>query len=517
MMANEAIVAIKDLNHFYGEGELRKQTLFGINLVVRPQEFIIITGPSGSGKTTLLSLIGCLRAVQKGSLKIFGQELKGATNPQLVTMRRNFGYITQASNLLNFLTAQQNVQMSLELHPGLLPQEIREKAQAMLELVGLGDRLNYYPNRLSIGQRQRVAIACALVTQPKLVLADEPTAALDKVSGRNVVTLMHRLAKEQGSAVIVVTHDNRILDVADRIINVEDGKLGLALSHELSIALPGFDETLLTNAIAAKNSTGESIPIIQPKVLTFAPGEIVIQQGELATKFYVLLEGIVEVWKETPDQSPKLLNRLTRGEYFGEIGLLEGSERTATVQVAKAAEAKIIVIEKDFFQLMMENSDQTSSDVARRMNQRVLKSHLTNILPNLELENLDRAIAKVKVVYYGPNSNIIQPGDSPQKFYVLAKGKVQILRQDRSGVEIPEKTIFPGETFGARELIVGENYSYTVRVLPKIEAEVMVLEKKVFSELMVAAYSKLIFTSDTELDRVASVLHRRLMKKMSKS
>ncbi|MEC4982810.1 MAG: cyclic nucleotide-binding domain-containing protein [Oscillatoria sp. PMC 1076.18] len=251
--------------------------------------------------------------------------------------------------------------------------------------------------------------------------------------------------------------------------------------------------------------------------MTFAPGEIVIQQGELATKFYVLLEGIVEVWKETPDQSPKLLNRLTRGEYFGEIGLLEGSERTATVQVAKAAEAKIIVIEKDFFQLMMENSDQTSSDVARRMNQRVLKSHLTNILPNLELENLDRAIAKVKVVYYGPNSNIIQPGDSPQKFYVLAKGKVQILRQDRSGVEIPEKTIFPGETFGARELIVGENYSYTVRVLPKIEAEVMVLEKKVFSELMVAAYSKLIFTSDTELDRVASVLHRRLMKKMSKS
>ncbi|MEC4894056.1 MAG: cyclic nucleotide-binding domain-containing protein [Oscillatoria sp. PMC 1050.18] len=257
--------------------------------------------------------------------------------------------------------------------------------------------------------------------------------------------------------------------------------------------------------------------IAQPTVLTYKPGEIVVKQGEPATKFYILLEGEVEIWKETPNQPPKLLNRLTRGEYFGEIGLLEGGKRTATVRVAEGTEAKVMAIEEEFFQLLMENSDLTSSEIARRMHQRVLKSHLTTILPNLELENIDRAIAQVKVIHYGPNSNIIQPGDSPEKFYVLAKGQLEILRRDGEGEEIREKIVTAGEAFGARELIVGENYSYTVRVLPEMEAEVMVLEKEVFSELMVTAYSKLIFTSDSELDRIASVLHRRLMRKMPKS
>lgn len=153
------------------------------------------------------------------------QELCGATRSQLVQARRQIGYIFQAHNLLNSLTAQENVEMTLELHPQIPWRDRQQKAQQMLETVGLGERTTYYPDRLSGGQKQRVAIARALVANPKIILADEPTAALDKKSGRDVVELMQRLAQEQGCTILLVTHDNRILDIADRIIEMEDGYL----------------------------------------------------------------------------------------------------------------------------------------------------------------------------------------------------------------------------------------------------------------------------------------------------
>lgn len=224
-MTQEPVIAIGNLNHSYGEGTLKKQTLFDINLEIYAGEIVIMTGPSGSGKTTLLSLIGGLRSVQEGSLKFLGQELCGASQKQLVQKRRQIGYIFQAHNLLGFLTARQNVQMSVELNKDVSKQEACGKSQAMLQAVGLGDRVDYYPENLSGGQKQRIAIARALVNQPKLVLADEPTAALDKKSGRDVVELMQSLAKEQGSTILMVTHDNRILDIADRIVDMEDGYL----------------------------------------------------------------------------------------------------------------------------------------------------------------------------------------------------------------------------------------------------------------------------------------------------
>ncbi len=221
----EPAIAIYQLNHFFGTGALRKQALFDINLEIQAGEIVIMTGPSGSGKTTLLTLMGGLRSAQTGSLKILGQEICGANKHQLTQLRRNIGYIFQAHNLMTFLTAKENVRMSLELHEQYLAGDSNAKAEEMLTSVGLEERMNYYPESLSGGQRQRVAIARALVSHPKIVLADEPTAALDKKSGRDVVELMQKLAKQQGCTILLVTHDNRILDIADRIIYMEDGKL----------------------------------------------------------------------------------------------------------------------------------------------------------------------------------------------------------------------------------------------------------------------------------------------------
>ena len=224
-MKKEPAIAIRNLDHFYGKGALKKQILFDINLEINAGEIALITGASGSGKTTLLTLIGCLRSVQVGSLKVLGNELFGTSEQHLVKFRRQIGYIFQAHNLLGFLTARQNVQMSVELNRDISPSTAETRSKAILQAVGLSHRIDYYPDSLSGGQKQRVAIARALVNHPKIVLADEPTAALDKQSGRDVVDLMQSLAKEQGCTILMVTHDNRILDIADRIIEMEDGRL----------------------------------------------------------------------------------------------------------------------------------------------------------------------------------------------------------------------------------------------------------------------------------------------------
>jgi putative ABC transport system ATP-binding protein len=214
-------IQIQDLQYSFGKGNLKKPVLLDINLSIDPGEIVILTGPSGSGKTTLLTLIGALRSLQTGSLKILDQELMGASQKQMVQARSQIGFIFQAHNLLKSLMAWENVSMPLKLHPQIINRQ--ERAIDILEAVGLGERTHYYPDNLSGGQQQRVAIARALVSQPKLILADEPTAALDSKSGREIVTLMQALAKEQGCAILIVTHDNRILDVADRLIHMEDG------------------------------------------------------------------------------------------------------------------------------------------------------------------------------------------------------------------------------------------------------------------------------------------------------
>lgn len=226
----ESVIKIENLNHFFGQGQLRKQVLFDISLEINAGEIIIMTGPSGSGKTTLLTLVGGLRSAQEGSLRVLGRELCGASAGKLVQARRSNGYIFQAHNLHGSLTAVQNVRMGLELHKGISPSQMYTRSVEMLDMVGLGHRINYYPDDLSGGQKQRVAIARALVSHPKIVLADEPTAALDSKSGRDVVNMMQTLAKEQGCTILLVTHDNRILDIADRIVHMEDGKLANNLS-----------------------------------------------------------------------------------------------------------------------------------------------------------------------------------------------------------------------------------------------------------------------------------------------
>jgi putative ABC transport system ATP-binding protein len=220
-----APIALSGVSFSYEKGELSKPVLRDVDLSVNPGEIVLLTGPSGSGKTTLLTLIGALRAMQTGSCRVLGQELMGAKEREMVALRRRIGFIFQSHNLLGFLTARQNVAMSLELDLNSSETQRLTRASELLDAVGLTPRADALPAQLSGGQRQRVAIARALAGDPGLILADEPTAALDRQSGQEVVTLLRDLARSRGAPILLVTHDPRILDIADRIVAMEDGRI----------------------------------------------------------------------------------------------------------------------------------------------------------------------------------------------------------------------------------------------------------------------------------------------------
>ena len=224
-MSNPHPIVTKGLDHSFGAGEARKQVLFDLDLVIDRGKLTILQGASGSGKTTLLTLIGCLRSVEEGSVNLLGTELNGASEDTLVQCRRRLGFIFQAHNLHESLTAMQNVRMGLGVHGPEAVENWREAGTHVLTLLGLNERLDYLPGNLSGGQKQRVAVARALVGNPDIVFADEPTAALDKDSGMTVVNMLKRLGQERGTTTLMVTHDNRILDLADRIITLDDGRI----------------------------------------------------------------------------------------------------------------------------------------------------------------------------------------------------------------------------------------------------------------------------------------------------
>jgi putative ABC transport system ATP-binding protein len=225
MSAQDMAVRVSNLQHFYGQGETEKQVLYDVNLTIKKGTLTLLEGASGSGKTTLLTLLGCLRRVQKGSVQLLGNELLGATESQLIAFRHKIGFIFQAHNLHESLSAIQNVRMGLDVHRTLSKESGETEAERLLTLFGLQDRLYYFPKNLSGGQKQRVAIARALVGKPRIVFADEPTAALDKDTALHIVSYLRTIAKELGTTILMVTHDSKLRSLADRVIMLDEGRI----------------------------------------------------------------------------------------------------------------------------------------------------------------------------------------------------------------------------------------------------------------------------------------------------
>lgn len=221
--AAEPLLVAKDIIKVFGTGAGEVQVLKGVNLDLRPGELTLLMGPSGSGKTTLLSILGCILRETSGMLEVAGYKTAGMSAEAMANLRRHHvGFVFQSYNLFPTLTAVENVMLALDVR-GRMPADAPMKAKKALDAVGLSHRINTYPSKLSGGEKQRVAIARALAGSPSVMLADEPTAALDSENGQAVMQLMSDVSKDNSRAVLAVTHDHRILKYADRIIRIEDG------------------------------------------------------------------------------------------------------------------------------------------------------------------------------------------------------------------------------------------------------------------------------------------------------
>ena len=221
----QSAIEVRNLIKKYQEGASGTLALRGIDLDVHPGELLLLMGPSGSGKTTLLSIMGCILTATSGSVRVAGREVVGLSEKELPALRlANIGFVFQGFNLFPTLTAGENVELMLDLK-GVSSAKAKTRAQQLLDQVGLGEKSGSFPADLSGGQKQRVAIARALAGDPGIILADEPTAALDSHTGRTVMEMMSDLAHKRGRAVVIVTHDSRVVSFADRIVRIEDGAI----------------------------------------------------------------------------------------------------------------------------------------------------------------------------------------------------------------------------------------------------------------------------------------------------
>jgi len=242
-------IEVRELTKTYNEGKSSSPALRGIDLEVEAGELMLLMGPSGSGKTTLLSIMGCILSPSSGGVRIGGKEVGNLSQKELPAVRlENIGFVFQGFNLFPTLTAGENVELMLDLK-GVHGHSAKHRAAELLDAVGLNEKVNSFPSDLSGGQKQRVAIARALAGDPKIILADEPTAALDSHTGRNVMEMMQRLAHERGRAVVVVTHDSRVMEFGDRIVRIEDGLIAKT-SHELEIPV----------GVLSENSQPDTVP-----------------------------------------------------------------------------------------------------------------------------------------------------------------------------------------------------------------------------------------------------------------
>lgn len=354
---DEPAVSVRGCNHYFGEGDLRDQILFDINLNIAAGEIVFILGPSGCGKTTLLTLLGALRTVIEGDVRVLGQELRGSSQDELIRARRNMGFIFQAHNLFESLTAFQNVRMGMELF-GLSSREMKTRAIGLLKRLDLKNRVYHKPQELSGGQKQRVAVARGLAHKPRLVLADEPTAALDEKSGREVMNLFKECAEKDRCTILVVTHDSRILDVPDRTVKLEDGRV---VANVVNAEVERTCKFLSTCSVFSKLSY-VSLLDIADKMLKekYAAGSTIFSQGDAGDKFYLVYSGVVSVVRDG-----QVLADLSDGKFFGETALINKDPRNATI-IAKS-DVEVLSLSDDVFNKVLSTTPSFEEEIRKAL------------------------------------------------------------------------------------------------------------------------------------------------------
>ena len=464
-----------------------------VNLKVAKHEFVAVIGKSGSGKSTLINVITGIDRPTYGEVYVGGTPIHRLDEDQMAVWRgRTVGVIFQFFQLLPTLTVIENLMLPMEFCEMYEVRERAERAMYLLELVELADQAYKLPSALSGGQQQRAAIARALANDPKLLVADEPTGSLDSKTSDTIFQLFDDLV-QRGKTILMVTHDRDLAGRVTRVVNIADGEI---VDEQISQALPSLSKDQLVK-VASR---------LEP--LTYTPGAVIVREGDPADKFYIILKGQAEVLVQHPHAGEVLVARLESGQYFGEMGLVEGGVRTSTVRTAANSDMVVMALDRDTFSNLLQTSQLTSADIARLMRQRVTEQHLRRIVPDLSPEQMETVQAGLEILTYAPGAEIIQQGEVADKFYLVLKGNVEVVSIGPSGEEEVVAQLGSGQYFGEAGLLRGGKRSHTVRAsqVNEGDVEVAAMGRETFEKLMTE--------SKLTKDEIVHVMRRRLADKL---
>jgi len=444
--------------------------LKGVDLQVTAGEFVAVIGKSGSGKTTLINSITGIDRPTLGEVFIGGVPIHTLDENKMALWRgRNMGVIFQFFQLLPTLTLVENVMLPMEFGRLYSPRQRKERAMDLLEMVDIEEQANKLPAAVSGGQQQRAAIARALANDPIVLVADEPTGSLDSKTADAIFQLFEDLT-EQGKTILTVTHDLDWADRVGRVIELADGEI---VDRYVAKALDVLSPQQLAQ-ISAR---------LEP--VTCPAGSIVFRRGDPADRFYIIVKGQVNVIAEHPSGGEIVVAVLEKGQFFGEIGLLQGQPRGTTVRAAADADAVLMALDRDTFGYLVIHSRLTYDAIARVMRQRVTANHLFLAQPEEANASTRRIRSDHERTRYRPGEIIIREGDVADRFYLITGGEVEVF-QARHGSEVVAR-LTGGQYFGEIGLLRGGRHTATVRAAVDGEAgvEVVTIGRDLFQELMV--------------------------------
>jgi ABC-type lipoprotein export system ATPase subunit len=360
---NNHLIELRNIVKTYESAAGKFTVLKGVDVMVDRGEFVAVIGKSGSGKSTLINMLTGIDRPTSGEVLVGDTAVHTLSESQMAVWRgRNLGIIFQFFQLLPTLSLIENVMLPMDFCDMYTPRERQERAMNLLDQVGMAEMAYKLPSAVSGGQAQRVAIARALANDPPILVADEPTGSLDSKTAGAVFDLFEDLI-EQGKTIMMVTHDNDLARRATRAVIVVDGEV---TNQYVTQALPNLGVDQMT-WVARKLERA-----------TYEPGTTIVHQGEMADRFYIITRGEVEIYLTHPDGQEIVVDRLERGKYFGEIGLLHGGTRTATVRAAPETEVEVASLDRESFVSLMQEDEHTREAVERIRTERISRDETMN-------------------------------------------------------------------------------------------------------------------------------------------